>query len=155
MCIVIDTCAFSKVFNENNKEHINFAPIYKWIMKRNGKIIIGGAKYAKEVVKNNLNFLSELERMNRIVRLDNKKVDDRAKELKELEPNKKFNDEHIVAMVGISRCCVVCTDEKEANPYLKRRDFYPDGMKPPKVYSAKSHAPLCCQRNIVKACRDD
>ena len=156
MCVVIDTCTFSKVFNEDDKNHDHFAPILKWITKKNGKIIIGGSKYAKEVLERGaaLDLLTELERKNRLVKLDDKEVDDYAAALKKKAPEAKFNDEHIVAMVGISRCCVVCTDEKKAVPYLKRKDFYPAGVKPPSIYRNENHARLCCPRHIVGKCRD-
>src|SRR5262245_41416936 len=123
MCVVIDTCTFSKVFNKENKDHDRFSPILNWIMKKRGKIIIGGAKYGKEVVAHNgaLRILSELEKINRITRIDSGKVDALAREIKKIEPAAKFNDEHLLAMVGMSRCRVVCTDDRIAISYLKRR----------------------------------
>ena len=156
MCIIIDTCTFYKVFNDQNKEHDKFKPVLKWIVGKKGKIIIGGTKYAKELSSAKaLGILAEFEKRNRVVSLSTEKVDKRARELKKLEPNKQFDDEHLVAMVVVSRCCVVCTDDKKAIPYLKRRDLYSGGVKPPSIYRYKTHAPMCRKKNIVKVCRDE
>lgn len=52
------------------------------------------------------------------------------------------------------RCCVVCTDEERAVPYLKRKEFYPTGMRPPLIYRDEKHARLCCNGHVVGKCRD-
>jgi len=79
-------------------------------------------------------------------------VDKIAAELKAQVPDVQFNDEHIVAIVIVSRCKVVCSDDKESYPYIRRADLYPKGMKRPKIYRSKSHNQMCCKHNIVAAC---
>jgi len=76
-------------------------------------------------------------------------VDALAAELKKRVPQKEFNDEHIVALVALSKCCVVCTDDK-AIQFVKRKD--PKGI-PPSKYNQSTHSKLCCTEHIVAACR--
>ena len=66
----------------------------------------------------------------RLVRIPDDAVDALAAELKKRVPQKEFNDEHIVALVALSKCCVVCTDDKRAIQFLKRKD--PKGVPPSK-----------------------
>lgn len=72
--------------------------------------------------------------------------------MKKIEPGKNFNDEHLVAIVISSRCAVVCTDDKIAMSYLKKRKFYPKKIRTPKIYSNKKHQNLCKKDNIVGVC---
>jgi hypothetical protein len=154
MCIIIDTCTFSKVFNTTNKEHSRFVPVYDWIYKKRAKIIIGGTKYLGEM-RHALKLLTEFEKKRQIIRLDTTIVDDTSCEVKQKEPSKKFNDEHLVAIIIVSGCRVICTDDTEAIPYLKRKDLYPQEAKPPSIYNRARHSKLCCDDNVVGICRDD
>jgi len=154
MCLVIDTCAFPCVFDENSAEHARFAPIVEWLTVGRGKIIFGGSKYKDEIRGSVFRrILAEFDRRGKLVRVSDTKVDKLGKELKKRVPDRNFNDEHIVALVALTGCCVVCTDDKQAVPYLKRRDLYPRGVKPPKIYKRASHSSLCRNEHIVAACR--
>lgn len=153
MCLVIDTCTVAKVFNEDAEEHKRFAPIRDWIISQDGKMIYGGRKYIKELGSSR-RIVVEMERRGKLVRLHDDRVDKIAKDLKRKEPAKRFDDEHLIAMVIVSRCCVICTDDARAMPYLKRKDLYPKKFKRPKIYqSAKHHSSFCATANVVKICR--
>jgi hypothetical protein len=104
-------------------------------------------------MKRYLGICNEFARAGKTVKLDGKKVDKLAAELKVRIPDARFNDEHIVAIVVVSRCKVVCSDDKEASPYLRRADLYPKGMKRPRIYRHQSHGRMCCQKNIVTICK--
>jgi hypothetical protein len=123
-------------------------------MTGRGKIIFGGSKFKKEIRGSRfLKILTEFEKLHKLVSVPDGQVDKLGRELKEKVPDRKFNDEHIVALVSLTRCCVVCTDDDEAVPYLKMRELYPQGMKRPKIYRTARHAPLCCNEHVVAACR--
>lgn len=155
MCAVVDTCVFFKVFDVHNAEHKNFAPVEKWINGRGGKLIIGGTKYLEELGGHRVfRLFSELKKKQRLVSLSTKTVDDYAKTLKSKVSASAFDDEHIVAMAAISKCCVVCTDDEGAKKYLKQSDLYPANVKRPKIYSgSKGHKALCCSENIAPICK--
>jgi hypothetical protein len=155
MCLVIDTCTFDSVFNTRSKHHEKYVPIVTWLSVGQGKIIFGGTKFKREIKgRAFLKMLAEFDRKGKLVKVSDRSVDKIARELKVKVPDHDFDDEHIMALVIITKCCVVCTDDKRATPFLKRRDLYPRGIKPPKIYRSKAHAPLCRNEHIVPACRD-
>ncbi len=155
MCLVIDACSFHSVFSLDPTRSARFKPIVRWLEFGKGKLIYGGTKYAKEICGSNaLKILAELDRRGRLVRFENSRVDKLATKMKAQEPSKKFNDEHLVALVALSKCCVVCTDEEEAIPFLKRADFYPKKVSPPSIYRNENHAHMCCNANVIGACKD-
>jgi hypothetical protein len=155
MCLVIDTNIFHSVFDEQAKDHEHFVPVWTWLTHGKGKMIYGGKKYNKELKGGKfVRIVGELSRMGRLVKLRDPDVDQYAAELKIKVPASAFDDEHLVAIVAISKCCVVCTRDKKAFPYLKRKDLYPKGLKPPKIYQGKKNAKLCCVGHVVDACRD-
>ena len=152
MCLVIDANCFGLVFGKNLK----FAPVWSWIYEGRGRMIYGGTKYNKELAAwGMLPLLKELSGGRRIVHIPNATVDAIAKALKLKFPEDIFDDEHIVALVIASRCRVVCTNDNPAIQYLKRLDVFADsGVERPKIFRGhRSHIDLCCNENIVAACR--
>jgi hypothetical protein len=157
MCLIVDANCFGCVFNKNAKYHHKFVPVYNWLLSGyGGRLIYGGSKYKKEVNFKGSPYrgiLAELERKGRLLAIPDKKVNDLAAELKKKVLSRDFDDEHIVALVGLSKCCVVCTDDKRSFPFLRRRDLYPDGVKPPKIYQSTRNSKLCCSKHVVEICR--
>ncbi len=152
MCLVIDTCCIAKVFDHGNKQHPNYAPVLEWVSNGNGRMIYGGTKYAIELreLPRYVPVISELERSGRVVVLSRAHVDAIADALKAEITDPDFNDEHLIAIVIVSRCRVVCTDDKVAIFYLKRRQFYScHGLKRPKIYQSSRNKRLCCDENVL------
>lgn len=159
MCLVIDTCCLSKVFNPNNCLHSEFKPILKWITdsKQKGRVIYGGTTYEKELRKmlKYHRVLGEFEKKGRVKIRPRSEVDSIERKLKKMEPAPTFNDAHLVAIVISSRCKVICTDDGNASKYLKEARFYPRGISRPKIYSRKQHDGLATDpRNVVSICKE-
>jgi len=157
MCLVIDTCCLALVFDGNSKKHSNFVPVLDWI---NGKgcMIYGGTKYNTELGRaaKFLPYVVELARKRRAIQIPNAEVDPIAAAVKEKIADPQFNDEHLVALVIASRCCVVCTNDNVAIAYLKRPDLFPQGVVRPKIYRGhKSHKKLCCDQHVMGICREE
>lgn len=155
MCVIIDSCCLPCVFNDKDKCHPAFAPIARWINEGTGKIIIGGSKYREELGKlaSYLPIISELDKKRRVVKIPDDLVDALAAKLKLARPEAAFNDEHLVALVITSRCAIICTNDKIAMPYLKLAEFYKKPVKRPSIYKSRSHASMCCDKNLVSVCR--
>jgi len=155
VCIIIDANTIPSVFDSKSKEHASFVPVLTWITTGKGRIIYGGSKYRSELgrLPVYLRLIANLERQGRVIILPNSPVDRYAAKLKIKVPAKKFDDEHIVAIVAVSGCRVVCTSDKTAHIYLRRRDLYPSGVKRPKIYSAARHVNLCRDQNIAEICQ--
>jgi hypothetical protein len=152
MCLVIDACCLSKVFNTNNREHPNFIPVYKWVRLGRGRMIYGGTKYLKELqeVAGLLGLFTELEKQGRVEILPRGCVDTTANEIKGRVNDSQFNDEHLIAIVIVARCRVVCTDDGRAMPFIKRADLYRKyRLKRPSIYRSAKHEDMCCDKNIV------
>jgi len=154
MCLVIDANTIGKVFDSRNADHSRFKPVARWVTHGHGSVIYGGAKYLAELGKGKyLGLYVELLKNGRAVRIDRKSVDDRAVLLKAKIKDKKFNDEHIVALVGLSKCRLVCTDDIESLPYLKRKELYPQGVRVPYIYRNPADSKHCCTQMIVEICK--
>lgn len=159
MCLVIDANCFGLVFEPSTKGHDKFVPVLKWITEGRGRMIYGGTKYNTELGRATriLGIVKELSTQRRTVQLKNTTVDPIALALKVKFPEPEFDDEHIVALIIASHCCVVCTNDKTAMFYLKRLDVFSDyaDAERPKIYNGHpSHKDLCCDKHIVKICRE-
>jgi hypothetical protein len=152
MCLVIDACCIAKVFDRGNRQHLNYAPVLEWVSNGNGCMIYGGTKYGIQLrgLPRYLGIIAELQRRGRAIVLPQAHVDAIADTLRAGITDPDFNDEHLIAIVIVSRCRVVCTEDKVAIVYLKRRQFYScHGMKRPKIYQSSRNRNLCCDENVV------
>ena len=145
MCVLIDPGCIPKVFNSANAQHKEFKPLLNWIHSRVGRIVWGGTKYSTELqnCSKYLRFFTELEKSGRVTRLPSDVVDSVAENLKEIERGQDFNDEHLVAIVMVCRCPLVCTSDMTAAGYLKAVRLYTGcAARPPKIYSRKRNRDL-------------
>jgi hypothetical protein len=154
MCLVIDPCSIPSVFNPQAQNHSDFRAILRWVTKSSGRVVYGGSKYKRELSKMTryLGIINELARAGRVVELDGGDVDRVAASLKKKINDRRFNDEHLVAILIVSKCRVICSDDKQAYPYLKRSDLY-SGTHRPKIYRSGAHSSMCCAKNIAAICQ--
>lgn len=150
MCIVIDTCALHLVFL---KKDCDFTPVNKWILKGKGKVVVGGSRYNNELkgARKYLPILAELSRLGKIVKVDDKSVDDCEIQIKKLESSASFNDPHIVALIRESGCKLLCSVDSSSDKYIRNTKFYSKGKRP-SIYRSKKHINLLSDSNIVGAC---
>lgn len=113
MCIIIDTCALSRVFSKDDNKHKEFAPVLRWIIGGPGFVVYGGSKYFEELgrASHYLSLLTELRRSGRAKVVDRHAVDSEQAIVEELVPP-SCNDSHIIAIVRASGCRLICTDER-------------------------------------------
>lgn len=156
MCIIIDINVFGDVFNEKSILHIEFQPLKHWILNGKGKIVYGGSKYKRELKQaaKYLKLLVELDKINKTVKLDDGKVDEKEQEVNEAKNHPAFNDQHIIAMVLASGCKLVCTKDSSAIPFIKAPLFYKGIHKRPKIYSGKQNKNLLNDANIAPICKN-
>jgi predicted nucleic acid-binding protein len=155
MCIVVDTCALSAVFNERNARHHEFAPVQEWITDGDGMVVYGGSRYLRELAtaESYLKLFTELGRAKKALVIDQTAVDRHERVVQRIETSAAFDDPHIVAIVRASGCRLVCTTDISAIPFLKRRNLYGKGAKKPKIYSSASQKHLLRTNNIAHCCR--
>lgn len=150
MCIVIDTNCMSSVFKRSSKDHTDFKPVKDWIIEGKGKIVIGGSKYREEI-KHYLSQLAELERNNKVVKIDNAKVDREHDLLKEKIDHRDYDDPHLIALLSISRCKLICSKDERAYPFFKNKDLY-QSRSAPLIYCKERNKDLLCDNNIAPIC---
>jgi hypothetical protein len=137
MCIVIDADTLSCVFKSDNKMHYEFIPVYDWIIRGKGKMVVGGSKYDEELreVKSLTRLFLELVKAGKIRSADSHRVDAEELELRRIVQHRDFDDQHIIAIVIISGANLICTGERRAIPFYTDKLFYPKG-RVPKIYKS-------------------
>lgn len=154
MCLILDTNVFSAFFDPKNDKHDDFIPALHWVVYGKGKLVYGGTKYKNEMRKSwkYISFFASLQRAGKVVLVCDADVDRYEVDIKKIEPNKDFDDPHLVAIVLASECKVICTNDKRALAYLKRTDFYKGKIKKPKIYQSKQNSTLLSDKNIAAIC---
>ena len=154
MCLVVDTCALSAVFNTQNANHLQFEPVYKWIVFGPGMVVYGGTRYLRELAtaERYMKLFVEFGKTRKAVVVSKSAVDRNQTEVTKLEPHPKFNDPHLVAIVRVSGCRVLCTTDLAAVPFLKKQKLY-GKAKRPKIYSSSGQKHLLRANNIAPCCR--
>lgn len=154
MCLILDTNVFGAFFDPNNEKHHEFIPVFNWVVYGKGKLVYGGTKYKSEMkaAKKYIRFFASLQRAGKIVLVRDSDVDQREAELKRIEPSEDFDDPHLVAIVLASECKVICTNDKRALPYVKRKDFYKGKLKKPKIYQSTRNSSVLSDQNIASIC---
>lgn len=143
MCIVIDADTLSRVFNNENREHVDFIPVQDWIIKGKGKMVFGGSKYQQELeaVKYLRGLILQLDKANKIRYADSDRVDSKGQELSQILVHRDFDDQHIIAIVIVSGANLICTGETRAVPFYTKKLFYPKG-RVPKIYKSMHNKDL-------------
>lgn len=157
MCLVIDMNTVPCVFNRESDHHQDYAPVLDWIINGKGKMVCGGSKYWEEFKKISkyLRFLNQLNKAGKVVKVDDQLVDAKMNELKSLCSHRDFDDPHIAALLIISGCKVLCSEDERSYPFIKRKEWYPQGKRPPKIYkrTAFSRASIILSdENIADIC---
>lgn len=150
MCIIIDTNTFASVFLHNSSDHADFKLVYEWIKNGKGKMVYGGSTYKKELSKTKyIHIFTEFSKQRKTIKIDDREVDTREEIVKSLETDADFDDAHIVAIVGVSNCRLICTKDSRAHVFIKKRKLYPKKVSIPRIYSNPKHKHLLCDSNIV------
>lgn len=162
MCVVLDTNALASVFERDAEDHTEFEPVLNWISEGCGLFVYGGTRYKRELrgSRKYHDLLAEFSRAGKTILLRDDLVDacesdiKDARHRKKIHP-KKFNDTHIMAIVIVSGCRVICTKDKKSLPYLCDRSFYPRAGLRPSVYTSKRNKPLLTNRYVATVCKND
>ncbi len=157
MCIVIDTNTFASVFNAKSQDHDKFKPVLDWIIGGKGKIVYGGKKYKRELAQAHkyLNLFREFDKANKIALVDDDRVDQQQTELETVIEHRNFDDPHLIAIIIVSGCRLICSTDSRAHPFFKDERLYPKHVKRPRIYSGhSSNVDLLCDENIVAVCLD-
>lgn len=144
MKIVIDANTLSLVFNPNNQGHSEFKPVFDCINSGPGTMTYGGTKYEEELKRMTriLGLILELQKRGSVCRLERSAVDRMADDVAQSLADPRLDDPHIVAIVIVGKCAVVCSVEERLHAFLKDKSLYPKRFhfRAPKIYTGLSSA---------------
>jgi len=143
------------VFNKKASDHDEFRPVHDWIIHGKGKMVYGGTKYKKELKKATKyrKLLVQLKKAGKIVELNDKEVNKCHGELDAAIKHSDFDDPHLIAIIIVSGCKLICSLDKRAYKFIKKKALYPTHIEKPKIYGSKSNSDLLSDENIAKICR--
>jgi hypothetical protein len=153
MCAVIDPPLFVPIFSNRHSKHHEYECLRMWLISGTGKAVMGGSKYRNELkkVSSVLGLLAELQRRGKIVSFDDSQVDAAASFAKSVG-SRDLDDEHLIGLVAVSGCMVVCLDDPRAHTYLKNRALYRPTVRPPKIFSSSRNKNLLGRRYSAACC---
>jgi hypothetical protein len=142
------------VFEPSDLSHEEFRPVLLWIVRDRGKMIYGGTRYKTELkkLKKCRSLIVQLKKAGKVIELDDDAVDQWSKKLSNEKIHPDFDDAHIIAIVIVSRCRIICTKEKRGIRFFKDSSLYPKGVSKPKLYTGKNNKVLLNHKFIVNIC---
>lgn len=153
MCIIIDTNCIPSVFDVESVNHEEFDPIHNWIIFGKGKVVYGGKKYFDEIDNKYLDIFLQLRKAGKAVYVRDKDVDNEAKAISKIIQHKDFDDQHLVALLRVSGCKLICSKDKRAFPFFTHNIFFTPRSNRPKIYTCKSNQNLLSDKNIADICK--
>jgi hypothetical protein len=67
--------------------------------------------------------------------LDDDSVNQHEDELKELTRDTSFDDQHIIAIVIVGRCDIICSKDGNSYPFFQNSRLYPKRFRRPSIYN--------------------
>lgn len=155
MCIVVDPPSLVPMFKPADPAHVELKPLFDWIDSGPGKLVVGGTKYGEELraVKSVIPLLAELERRRKVVRASMDEVDRDVAVLVQIEPSKDFDDPHLVALVRVTGCRLVCLRDPRAHRFLRASRLYRRPSERPKLFTRAKNSHLLCNDYFAPCCR--
>jgi len=155
MCVIIDMDTLSRVFDPKNKEHSEFKPVLDWIKGSKGRIVYGGSKYLSELENANryLIILNEYRKAKKAIKLDSDKVDQKQQEIEGIIQHSDFNDTHIVAIIIISGCRLLCSMNSKHYPFFQDKRYYPKKFGKISIYRGYTDKKMFLSRNVKRLCK--
>lgn len=150
MAIIIDANCLSNVFEKKSTLHHEFSPVFDWIISGKGKMVVGGTKYFNELKKLTriLRLFNILKNSNKVVIVNTDQVDCEQARLEAMINHPDFDDPHIMALVIVSSCRLVCSRDARSEAFILDGKYYPKGVKPPKFYKGRRNQNLLCDKYI-------
>ena len=113
-------------------------PFLNWFILGSGQLVYGGTTYKNELIKVRyaLNIIQRAHSLkrNKIIVCDDKSVDMNEKRIKGLITNKDFDDPHLIALVNVANCKVICTNDSRFHAYISIKQLYNKGVNIPSLY---------------------
>lgn len=152
MCIIIDTNTLASVFVKTSANHVEFKPVFDWIVEGKGKVVYGGTRYQNELGKYRGVF-AQLAIAKKAVKINNVEVDaEEANAMLKIQ-HPDFDDQHLVGLLVVSKCKLICSLDESAFRFFRHKLFFNPASRKPKIFRGRSNRDLLSDRNIAEVCR--
>lgn len=153
MCIIVDTNVLPSVFKQSSSNHSQFKPVRDWIIDGKGKIVFGGTKYINEIKGTYLAFFLQLKKAGKAVSIPSDLVDAEQLVVGSMIVHPDFDDQHLVGLLRVSGCKLICSLDSRAFPYFRHTLFFSPASNRPRIYSTLTNSSLLCDRHIADVCK--
>jgi predicted nucleic acid-binding protein len=135
MCVIIDANVAAEIFAI--PVHEDYAPLWKWIEYKDGRIVYGG-RNLKELARLNTvrQRLKTLWSAGRAFAEDDREVDREERAVVKMNQCRS-DDPHVIALAKVSGARVLCTKDQDLQTDFKNRDLVPTPRG--RVYKTAAH----------------
>lgn len=150
MPIIIDTNCVASLFTKSDVNHKEFEPVLEWILRGKGMMIMGGTKYKEEIAKlrKYLTIIRYIKEAGKIYEGDCDAIDKFQVEVEELSDDPDFDDPHLVAMVFVTKCKIICSVDDRSVKHVTDSKYYPSNFKKPVYYKSSRNVDLLCDKYV-------
>ena len=150
--LIIDTNVLSCVFDPKNARHGQYREVLSFITRNRGVLAAGGTKYLKELgaIPAILKLFNQLRSSGQVRVFSAYDVDLEERRVAALAPPPGCDDQHIIALVCVSKARVVASDDRRADRYLRDRKLYSSGVRRPSIYRSARHRRLLARLPRMK-----
>jgi hypothetical protein len=129
MCVVIDMNVLCCVFQASNPQHQDFSPVKIWVTQGNGFIVFGGTHYKEELrkAKSYFGLFLELSKQGKVKQVNHELVDEHERQVEAILGHPDCDDAHLIAIIRVSGCRLICSNDRRADKHLKNRKCYLPG----------------------------
>lgn len=135
MCVVIDLNTLAPVFSEACDKHTEFGAVKRWIEDGKGFLVYGGSKYKAELrgAFRYLKLIRQMKDAGKAIPIRDAAVDQLEEQVRTKTKGADCDDQHVIALLGASKCGLLCSEDSRSFRFVKDRMLYPAGM--PRVKS--------------------
>ncbi|WP_338375018.1 hypothetical protein [uncultured Flavobacterium sp.] len=150
MAIIIDANCVANVFSKSSAKHLDFKPVLEWILLGKGIMIFGGSQYRKEMAKTSkyLPIIRLLKDVGKAVEGCQNDIDEYQKKVENLRDNEDFDDPHLPAIVVITKCRLICSEDTRSIPFVTDRKYYPNNFTIPAYYTSAKNKNLLTDKYV-------
>ena len=153
MPIIVDTNCFANVFSRTSTKHKDFQPVLSWVVEGKGLFIYGGTKYKEELkkAKKYLTIFRLLKEVGKVINKNDDEIDELQKEIEAIKETELFNDVHLLAISGITKCRIICSEDTTSIKFVTDKKYLPKGVAKPVYYTSIKNKNLLCDKYVDKS----
>jgi hypothetical protein len=153
MAVIIDANCIANVFSKKSAKHADFKPVLNWILLGKGLMIFGGSQYKRELAKTSkyLPIVRLLKEVGKAIEGSTIDIDKYQTIVENIRDDMDFDDPHLAAIVVVTKCRIICTEDCRSIPFVQDGKYYPKGFKTPVYYTSIKNKDLLTDKYVDSA----